>query len=311
MTDKKGTRLDQVATGKHHFSALDGLRGGAALWVVVGHVSQNIAGFGGFHSGIAVDLFIMISGFLMYALHSSDAWDKPQSFAVKRIFRLLPLYWIVLLISFLTLPWFSMFLDVVRHGKPSWVLDGGVDNFLIHLTLLHGLVPTLAQSTSIPDWSLSLEAQFYLIFPLLALGFRVLGTFKTIAATLVLQIMVLTVFPEFFQSYPVFYAALPLKMHIFVAGMLIACAFSDARFRSRYLAMAIVCAVLPLKSAPYEVLALRGCVAILLALAILPSRYDLIIKLKALSSSSLAEFFGRVSYSVYLIHLPIVYGVLF
>lgn len=87
---------------------LDGLRGTAALWVLVGHCMILT----GYHAPIlgapdlGVDLFIMLSGFLMvfqYNLRQKkEDWEKPAtwvSFWVRRFFRLSPLYFVMLFIA--------------------------------------------------------------------------------------------------------------------------------------------------------------------------------------------------------------------
>jgi peptidoglycan/LPS O-acetylase OafA/YrhL len=88
-----------------HIGYLDGLRGMAALWVMVGHI---LALYGKFPpivswTSLAVDIFILLSGFLMLhqvtAREIHEQLDRPQTwliFWVRRFFRLAPLYYTML-----------------------------------------------------------------------------------------------------------------------------------------------------------------------------------------------------------------------
>ena len=186
----------------HEFEAL---RGALALWVVIGHVFK--------HSGYAqdalrpfsllgdpgmpVDVFIVLSGFVIFALldHKHEGY---WPFITRRFFRLFPLFLVVLLVSAMLVvpalawreafPWKTPFLEgVIAINKAS--VDYLPQQFMVHLTMLHGLVPdTLLPMSQYgivgQAWSISVEWQFYLVAPLLfyllrkrpiALGLVVLG----------------------------------------------------------------------------------------------------------------------------------------
>ncbi|MBQ0144873.1 MAG: acyltransferase, partial [Bacteroidales bacterium] len=83
---------------KQHYAILDGLRGVAALMVVGYHLFEAIAFAAGapeqkmFHGFLAVDFFLMLSGFVMgYAY--DDRWDTMSvgGFFRRRLIRLHPL----------------------------------------------------------------------------------------------------------------------------------------------------------------------------------------------------------------------------
>src|SRR5687768_12405012 len=98
---------------KDRLGCLDGMRGLAALWVVIGHVlilcqwGVPIVATPEY----AVDLFMMISGFLMFyqmslraerePLNKSSSWFR---FWIRRFFRIAPVYYVVLAIAFLCGP---------------------------------------------------------------------------------------------------------------------------------------------------------------------------------------------------------------
>src|SRR3569832_20408 len=98
-----------------HLPWLDGLRGFAALWVLASHV-QILSGM---HAvpvlswgGLAVDLFMLLSGFLMahhYVLRRErEPWEDRSTFLIfwlRRFFRIAPLYYVLLVIALGLGPW--------------------------------------------------------------------------------------------------------------------------------------------------------------------------------------------------------------
>jgi peptidoglycan/LPS O-acetylase OafA/YrhL len=170
---------------------LESLRGILALWVVVGHgvMQAGLTGadLGVFRlvadPGLAVDGFIILSGFVISnLLHVKGTRYAP--FIIGRFFRLAPLYFTVLLISAVTvgyqlaaaeaLPWQSsaFIRNEIRVFQST--IDGFGPQLLAHMTLLHGLIPLPYGSYTFvaPAWSMSVEWQFYLVAPwLLGLAF--------------------------------------------------------------------------------------------------------------------------------------------
>lgn len=138
------------------------LRGLAACAVVCFHVSEQ---FGGpFDVGAAgVDVFFVISGFIMWVTTAGSSAD-PWRFMGRRITRIVPLYWIVTLLTtagILLKPQFfyGHFLNVA--------------NFVGSLFFLPVLQEDALQPIVIQGWTLCYEMMFYLVFTLvLFLGER-------------------------------------------------------------------------------------------------------------------------------------------
>jgi peptidoglycan/LPS O-acetylase OafA/YrhL len=146
-------------------TSLDAVRGLAVLWVFLFHLSHRIARTYQFffveevfRAGLyTVQIFFCVSGFLMFlSLKSKMAqggiasgW---KSFLFSRGFRILPLWWLTVLIYGITLR-----------------LDVGV--FLSNLTFVFGALSFDARQIPIVvSWSLFVEVVFYLLAPLLFLS---------------------------------------------------------------------------------------------------------------------------------------------
>lgn len=96
-TAQPSSAPDSTATGKQHFEVLDGLRGSAAMLVVLFHIQGITVSWDGarvilHHAILAVDFFFMLSGFVIgYAY--DDRWDRmnARQFLTLRLIRLHPL----------------------------------------------------------------------------------------------------------------------------------------------------------------------------------------------------------------------------
>lgn len=148
-----------------------------ATLVVLGHaliLSGPSEGYGIFgYTDFAVDAFFIVSGFLIYA--SFDKEPVFISFYLRRIFRIYPLYAVVVCLQALAMAWLlggirTHLSELFHYLLPNLVMA----NFLAHdmgglLSGLHnpGINPSL--------WTLKVEAGFYLILPLLWLLTRRFG----------------------------------------------------------------------------------------------------------------------------------------
>ncbi len=184
---------------------LDGLRGLAILLVILDHyvASANNARLGLWpHRALSlftvgwsgVDLFFVLSGFLIGGI-LLDARDSPtyfRTFYLRRVFRILPVYYTWILLYALTVGW-------VLWRSPGW-LGVSLSSFkpaLIQLLFLQNMqfgTQVLAWAWFGVTWSLAVEEQFYLIAPPLIrfltarrLFFFLVGT---ICAAPVLRVMV-------------------------------------------------------------------------------------------------------------------------
>lgn len=153
------------------------------LWVLVGHTCRQT----GFRIPVlrspsyAVNGFMILSGFLM-AYHAilrskTEPWTQPGTwftFYIRRYFRISVLYYLLLIPAYLLSDYFIRWrtvIDSVLHipDRPLTLQPYSPQDLLLHVTYLFGLFPKYHASNVLPDWSLSLEMQFYLLFPLFML----------------------------------------------------------------------------------------------------------------------------------------------
>jgi peptidoglycan/LPS O-acetylase OafA/YrhL len=144
---------------------IDGLRAIAVLAVVIFHCFPHVLR-GGF---IGVDVFFVISGFLITTLIFQNL-DKGTfsfiDFYSRRIVRLFPALILILLSSY-ALGWFILFTDEYKQfGKHIAAGAGFVSNFIFwgeagYFDNLKVTKPLLHL------WSLAIEEQFYIVWPLL------------------------------------------------------------------------------------------------------------------------------------------------
>ncbi|MEI9903969.1 MAG: acyltransferase [Asticcacaulis sp.] len=162
MTDVPVTTPDETAAGKPHYEVLDGLRGSAAIMVVLFHIMGMAVSWADtgqllHHAAMAVDFFFGLSGFVV-AYAYDDRWKTMttgQFFAI-RLIRLHPLVLlgaVLGLLSFL----FDPFPDNQKVVPLAIVLR---DFALACFVLPHPSLPnrwTDSHSLNSPAWSLMQE----------------------------------------------------------------------------------------------------------------------------------------------------------
>lgn len=150
-------------------SDIDGLRCIAVLSVVVFHFFPKVIP-GGF---VGVDIFFVISGFLITSIIISDISKKKftiTNFYKKRILRIFPALLSVLLFVYIC-GWF-LFLQSDFSSLGKHIFSGSF--FISNLTLWSesGYFDSSSQLKPLLHlWSLSVEEQFYLFWPLLLIFF--------------------------------------------------------------------------------------------------------------------------------------------
>lgn len=142
---------------------IDGLRAIAVLSVIGFHAFGVCGGF------IGVDIFFVISGFLISTILFENLENGTFSFfdfysrRIKRIFPAL----IIVLISIFILGWFILLPDEYKQlGKHIASASGFISNFTLWNE--SGYFDNASSTKPLLHlWSLGIEEQFYIIWPLL------------------------------------------------------------------------------------------------------------------------------------------------
>lgn len=219
-----------------HIPALDGLRGLAIALVLWLHLLvhplpdvaaspwlqwyQAVAGYG----WAGVDLFFVLSGFLItrQLLQQKGQPGFFRSFYLRRAFRILPAYWLLL----------AAFAVGIYTGVPQispW-LTAGAFPWYSYLLFLQNFWIGTGQIGAIwlaPTWSLAVEEQFYLLFPLLLY----LLPKRRLPWLLLAGMMLAPVVRAFWLTGYVGYVQLPGRMDALFAGALLAWVWQQGGFR--------------------------------------------------------------------------------
>lgn len=162
---------------------IDGLRAIAILAVVGGHYYQNVYAVGlprwvdfmGWSGGLGVQLFLMLSGFCVswqYLGPKKRAFTTVD-FIKRRANRILPAYYAALLIS------------LFFYHPPT--TSDLVFQIATHATLTHNLFPSSVLEINGPLWSIALEFQLYLAFPMLFRIYRTNGLTTMLVVCFVIE----------------------------------------------------------------------------------------------------------------------------
>jgi peptidoglycan/LPS O-acetylase OafA/YrhL len=314
MSDLAATAPDNTAMGKAHYEVLDGLRGTAAIMVVLFHIMGMAAGWADsgqllHHAALAVDFFFALSGFVIaYAYDDRWASMTTSQFIATRLIRLHPLVILGAVLGLLSFV-FDPFADNQKIIPLAIVLR---DFALACLILPHAALPnrwTDSHSLNSPAWSLMQEYIGNLAYVLLLRRLKtgLLGVVVVIAAWFVAHMVWSANSMDQGSDWTTIWGA-PTRMafsftlglwlyrvrHRFakvglgwaVLSMILAAAF----------AMPLVPKAIPHGNGLYE----AAMVALLFPLIILCGAHSNIGTLEM----RVCKFAGRISYPLYILHYP-------
>ncbi|MEU8078655.1 acyltransferase [Catellatospora citrea] len=296
-------------------SGLDGIRGLAALFVVLHHC--YLASYPGYprttgpwwsgwliYGHFAVVVFIVLSGFSLAVSPARRGWNlgDKRVFAQRRAWRILPPYWAALAYS-LFVAWVVVPEDGVHPTAKS---------VLVHGLLLQDVFESVSPNGAF--WSIAVEAQLYLVFPLMLLLVRRVGTAVMLGAVTVV-VVAQGVLAAHVSVVDLFSRFTPQFAALFAAGVVAAGVLRDRERAARLpygwlslLAALPVVGLIAYQGSEWTVanlfwvdLALGPAAALLLA-AIASGRLRTLTRLLDLAP---IRRLGTFSYSLYLVHAPI------
>jgi peptidoglycan/LPS O-acetylase OafA/YrhL len=197
------------------FPALDGLRAVAAVMVVAFHMGG--AAWSWLSGWIGVHVFFVLSGFLIttLGLREEDRFGRVsvRDFYVRRVFRILPVYFVVL--------GTYMVVYLLRHEFTS---SGLRDNLPYYLTFTNEFEKRVVAPFG-HSWTMGVEQKYYLVWPVLAFALGVVSLQRRLVITLaVIAGLALTMVPPWGAGSAWALAYLPLPI-----GSLLAIVMHDPR----------------------------------------------------------------------------------
>ncbi|RCK27268.1 hypothetical protein TH8_04925 [Thalassospira profundimaris] len=279
------------------------LRGIAVLFVVLFHL-----GLTHFENGfLGVDIFFVISGFLMASLYHTGNW---KAFYVRRLRRLVPAYYVLILCTLiagmLCLEW-GEFKALCEQAVYALFFASNFDFWMqnsyfsdMHYTPLLHL------------WSLGVEMQFYLIFPAFFWFCRKWRWLSIVAFCL----SALACFLALYVSPKTSFFLIPFRFWEFslgVVGSLYFCKEGSARYhfpKIAVLGMVLLC-IIPLYPVSGNALSFvqghPGAVSLIVCFStIFVLSFGNGTSFGTGFLSRLGEEIGKYSYSIYLVHYPVI-----
>lgn len=328
MVASSDSPIESARPPRLHLPFIDGIRALAALFVVLCHAYYEptngyyaerwVSRLGLSYAHLSVVVFIVVSGFclMLPAAQKGDRILSIPEFYRRRIRRIVPPYYAALILS-------AVFILLAAHEKTGTVWDSNLPltfpRFVANLLMLQNL--PLAKwgieggSINFPLWSIAAEVQIYLVMPLVVLSIRQRGEAFTLAWTALFGLGLFWILGSaVLPSTPWFLA-------LFVMGGMAARRFVHQKLppaRSLWLVfwgMALfgVGVAFVAGSAryynnwPYFDLWFGATTALLLHLAASDSTARTHVLTRVLSARPLTAI-GLFSYSLYLIHMPLLHA---
>jgi peptidoglycan/LPS O-acetylase OafA/YrhL len=295
--------------GKNFRPDIEGLRAIAILTVVAYH-----AGVPGFQGGyIGVDVFFVLSGYLITGLLVKEMETKGRidlrAFYARRIRRLLPASTLALLVTIIVT--YLVYSPIEQRGLPQTALATAayVSNLYFARTATDYFRPAGETNPLLHTWSLGVEEQFYVLWPVLVMiALRYGGRRRLLSVMVAVAFLSfgLSVWLTSFRPPWAFFSS-PTRAWEFALGALAVLlpGLHSARAGRLIgwlgLAVTLVGAVMLGSNISYPgwaaLLPVLGTVAVLRSGTSTPTG--------KLLSARIFQFFGRLSYSWYLWHWPV------
>ncbi len=301
-----------------HIKSLDGIRGFAISLILLYHHFGLQGGW------LGVDLFFVLSGFLITGILLDTKQSKSYflNFYARRVLRIFPLYFMVLIGFFIVLPIltniessksFSIYFDDQLY---YWFyLQNWAQLFKVHE--YEGVNRVLSHF-----WSLAIEEQFYVFWPLF-IAFFSMKNLKIVILTLISASLVFKIYLVYNSScWEIAYLNTFSRIDTILVGALVALGIRQNNF-TRFSDNRLSILVYTLLSLAFVIIIFSGAKipegwffssigylffatvfgSIIFKAISEPS--DLVFKI--LFENKIAIFMGKFSYSIYVFHFPVIW----
>jgi peptidoglycan/LPS O-acetylase OafA/YrhL len=298
-----------------YLPALDGIRGIAALMIMIFHFFPNNHFYSNNHylqllqktlifGQTGVDLFFVLSGFLITRIlfQNLESSNYFSSFYYRRSLRIFPLYYGFLIVYNFILPFISGFKRKIVFDEQIW--------YWIYLQNIPDTFPFLKGNGPFHFWSLAVEEHFYLIWPLIIFLFRPKHILKVSLS--LIGMALLTRYLLLSEKYEVFYFTLS-RMDSLAIGAILAFLEYEGRLHAfRKYFLVIPALVFPTLVLTWLFIGGKGDFYIqLIKFPFIALIYFSLIGLiitkplagkKSIWESDLLRFTGKISYGLYVLH---------
>jgi peptidoglycan/LPS O-acetylase OafA/YrhL len=292
-------------TAQRNIPALTGLRGFGAIWVVLYHLQAFDHGMLSRLGYLGVDLFFLLSGLVLTLVHARDfhtvRYKAYRRFLALRVTRIYPLHAAILLL-----------MGLAYVAAPAWFNEQtdrahvyGAVAFVANALLIQNWVPRYAGTWNLPAWSISIEFAAYLVFPFLMPAMGAIRRAWLAAALALLGVALFaagSIATGHYDPNLILKAGFIRMAAEFGAGCLLCRAFSlglRLPARATWAGIAgIALAIWPLHGSGF--VAIPGFMLLLL----LSLQGDA--TSGRLFGNRISLFLGEISYSIYLVHWPLI-----
>lgn len=300
--------------GAAYLAPLTGIRGIAALAVLILHLNMAISGvnFGDYvpailYGYLGVDLFFILSGFIISHVYADRflrwSWRTYGAFMWHRFSRLYPVHVFVLLV---------LGVMVVAAQQSGTVLNQPdrwqFSDWPAHLLIVHawGVLPTATWNA--PAWSISAEWLAYIVFPIAVALTRPLRSAAVgLAATLALLLLLAAAFAGFGINLDMAWIGLPVFARVLLEFLMGCCLYRTFLALGRpspvWDGLGVASLALFALSAAYfpNDFLMIGLIALFVMSASRSAGF-----MRRLLSSRAMIFLGEISYSIYMIHFAFI-----
>lgn len=290
-----------------YIPSLDGLRAFAIILVLLAHSNFPLSFFE--NGGVGVPVFFALSGFLITTLLLEEFKKNKdlsfKAFYIRRTFRLFPALYTLLAVNFI----YAFFFNSEMFSKilPEIIASG---LYVYNLSWLWHVKKVMLYH----NWSLGVEEQFYLIWPIILYFFLKNSTLKKISTILIAFIL----FFFIVTSFPIIHnRVFDILSSVLNVSIFIGCLLAVLRWRGvlrftvpNYFAFICFFLIIIIGFLPNKKIGiynpffhnLVGVFAIVIIYYLITIKEGFINKFLA---SRGMVFIGKISYSLYLWHLPV------